>query len=157
MRATARTPCGGVFLSQKYGHQPVLHGHCRGAFSPASITTHLENSGIRGLILSSPRSRGGHGAVTDYRADVVSVPVLLVQHTEDPCPGTPYRNLPLVKRFYERSSHKVDVILVSGGDVKEKGDSCQSGAHSFAGFEEETADAIAAWIMGRDFPRKIGS
>ena len=93
----------------------------------------------------------------DYRAGVVAVPVLLVQHNEDPCPGTPYRNLPLVKSFYERASHKVDVILVSGGNVREKGDSCQSGAHSFAGFEEETADAIAAWILGRDFPRKVGS
>lgn len=146
-----------AFLNQKYGHKPILHGHCRGTFSPASIATQLKNDGIGGLVLSSPRSQGRHGAVMDYQAGVVSVPVLLVQHTEDPCPGTPYRNLGLVKQFYERSSHKVDVILVSGGNVKEKGDSCQNGAHSFAGFEEETANAIAAWIMGRDFPRKIGN
>ena len=144
-----------AFLNQKYGHKPILHGHCRGTFSPASIATQLKNDGIGGLVLSSPRSQGKHGAVMDYQSGVVSVPVLLVQHTEDPCPGTPYRNLDLVKRFYERSSHKVDVIRVSGGNAKEKGDSCQSGVHSFAGLEEETASAIAAWIMGRDFPRSI--
>lgn len=147
-----------AFLSQKYGHKPVLHGHCRGTFSPASITTRLENGGIGGLIMSSPRSQGRHGAVMDYQSGVVSVPVLLVQHTEDPCPGTPYRNLGLVKQFYERSSHKVDVILVTGGDTSLKrigGSECQVGAHSFAGLEEETANAIAAWVLGRDFPRKI--
>jgi hypothetical protein len=143
------------YLRQKYGKNPILHGHCRGTFSPASIVTQLKNDGIGGLILTSPRSQGRWGAVTDYEADVVNVPVLLVQHTQDTCPGTLYRMLDRVVDFYKRSSKKVDVILVSGGSGKDRGNNCQNGYHTFAGLQKETATAIAGWVLGRDFPGSI--
>lgn len=143
------------YLRQKYGKAPVLHGHCRGTFSPASITTQLKNDGIGGLILTSPRSQGRWGAVTDYQADVVNVPVLLVQHTQDTCPGTLHDKLGRVVDFYKRSSKQVDVILVSGGNGKDGGQNCQNGYHTFAGLQKQTASAIAGWVLGSDFPRAI--
>jgi hypothetical protein len=146
------------YLKAKYNREPYLHGHCRSTFSPASITTLLKNEGIAGMILSSPRSTGGHGAVMDYQAGMVSVPVLLVQHTQDPCPGTSYQNIQYVRKFYEQSSRKVDLILVTGGDIyrkREGASRCQVGAHAFAGLEEETANAIAGWILGREYPQHI--
>ena len=120
-----------------------------------SIATRLKNEGIGGLILTSARSDGRWGAVTDYEAGVVTVPVLLVQHTQDTCPGTLYRKLGRVVNFYKRSSNKVDVILVSGGNGKDRGNNCQNGFHAFAGLEKETATAIANWVLGRDFPGSI--
>ena len=145
-----------VYLNKRYQKDPYLHGHCRSSFSPASIATKLHNKGISGLILSSPRSRGRHGAITDYTKGVISVPVLLIQHSDDPCKGTPYRNLDKVRRFYESSSQKVDVIVVSGGNTRQKGSgSCQNGAHSFLGLEDKTTNAIANWIRGKDFQTQV--
>jgi len=145
-----------AYLRERYEQKPYLHGHCRSTFSPASITTKLKNDGIAGIILSSPRSTGKHGAVMDYERGVISVPILLVQHKEDPCKGTPYSQLNNVKEFYEQSSRKVDAILVTGGDMKATGlRSCQAGPHSFKGLEQETSNAITDWILGKDYAREI--
>ena len=144
------------YLNKRYQKAPYMHGHCRSSFSPASIATKLDNRSISGLILSSPRSQGRHGAITDYTKDVINIPVLLVQHTEDACKGTPYSNLKKVRRFYESSSQKVDVIIVSGGDIASTGPgSCQNGAHSFRGLQTETASAIVNWVQGEDFQTRI--
>ena len=144
------------YLNKRYQKAPYMHGHCRSSFSPASIATKLNNENISGLILSSPRSQGRHGAITDYAKDVINIPVLLVQHTEDTCKGTPYSNLNKVRRFYGSSSQKVDVIIVSGGDTASTGPgSCQNGAHSFRGLQAETASAIVNWVQGEDFQTRI--
>jgi len=144
------------YLNRRYRKHPYLHGHCRSSFSPASIATRLNNRGIAGLILSSPRSQGRHGAVTDYAKGVIDVPVLLVQHADDPCTGTPYSGLGRVQKFYESSSQRVDVIVVSGGDTARTGPgSCQNGAHSFRGLQRETASAITHWIRGEEFQTRI--
>jgi hypothetical protein len=145
-----------TYLENKYHRKIFLHGHCRSTFSPASITTHLKNEGIAGMILSSPRSTGKHGSVMDYEQGVISVPVLLVQHKDDPCNGTPYSNLNRVKEFYAQSSKKVDVIVVTGGNMEKTGPgSCNAGPHAFRGLEKETASAIANWILGKEFARNI--
>jgi hypothetical protein len=145
-----------AYLNKRYQKAFYLHGHCASSLSSASIATKLNNKGISGLILSSPRSRGRLGAVTDYAKGVINVPVLLIQHVNDPCKGTPYRNLDKVKKFYKSSSQKVDVIIVSGGDTTQVGPrSCQNRAHSFHGLQMETAGAIANWIQGKDFQSRI--
>lgn len=145
------------YLRQRYQQGVYLHGHCRGSFSAASVATKLRNEGVSGLILSSPRSRSRRGiGITDYESGVISVPVLLVQHKDDPCKGTLYRDLEQVRSFYDASSPKVDVILVTGGETGSTGrTSCQNKSHSFVGLQRETARAIAAWIEGSDFPRRI--
>jgi len=144
------------YLNRRYQKAPYLHGHCLSSLSAASVATKLNNKGISGLILSSPRSRGRLGAVTDYKKDVIRLPVLLIQHIEDPCKGTPYRNLEKIKQFYESSSQKVDVIVISGGDTSQVGPtSCQNRAHAFHGLQKETASAVARWTQGEDFQRNI--
>jgi len=144
------------YLRERYERDVYLHGHCRSSFSPANVATELKNHGIAGIILSSPRSRGRHGAVTDYEEGVVKVPILLVQHRNDACKGTLYRYLNDVKRFYEKSSSRVDVIIVSGGETGSTGpSSCQNKAHSFVSFRKETAQAIADWVKGNTFPDSI--
>lgn len=144
------------YLKEMFGQKVYLHGHCRASFSPASIITKLKNEGIAGMILSSARSTGKHGAVMDYEPGIITVPVLLVQHTDDPCNGTPYANLGAVKSFYEQSAEKVDVILVSGGDMRKHGtNSCQAGPHSFRDLEGETSQAIANWILGKAYETHI--
>jgi len=143
-----------AWLSQRYNRKPYLMGHCRGTYSPASVTTRLKNDGIAGLILSSTRSQGHHGSVTDYKKGVISVPVLLVHHTDDHCPDTPYSNVKRLKSFYDAVSPNVDVISVSGGDTDRRG-RCRGGAHAFNGLQGEVSHAIARWLQRKDFPSHI--
>ena len=88
---------------------------------------------------------------------MVSVPVLLIQHKNDLCKGTPYRKLDAVIEFYQTSSDTVDTIVVEGGNTKPKknGRVCQNGAHSFKGLQKETAQEVSNWILGKQFKTSI--
>jgi len=144
------------YLYERYNQKPYLQGHCRSSYSPPAVVNRLGNDKIAGLILSSTRSRGKHGSVLDLERGAVKVPVLLVHHTDDPCPGTPYSNLSKLKEFYNEGAPEVDVISVSGGHISKQGASpCSGGAHGFAGVEREVSEAIAAWLEKEDFPEKI--
>jgi hypothetical protein len=142
------------YLQKRYGSNPYLQGHCLASFSAASVVSRLKSDGISGLILSSTRSTGKDGSVTDFERGTVSVPVLLVHHRDDSCPQSPYRNIEGVKDFYRASAPKVDVITVTGGAsrAKRKQQSCQDGYHGFKGTQKDTAKAIASWLLGREFP-----
>ena len=96
--------------------------------------------------------------MTDFTRGVIAVPVLLVQHVDDTCKGTPYSGLDRVRQFYAASAPAVDVIEVSGGATGSNGPGdCQNGAHSFKGLQRETASAIAHWIRGEDIPARISA
>lgn len=136
------------YLKTRYKKEPYLHGHCRSSFSPVSIATKLRNNDIAGLILSSPRASGKHGSVTDYQSGIISLPILLVQHKEDPRKGSLYKNFDKVVRFFKKSSKQVDIILVEGG---KGGD----GAHSFKGLQKETVQEIANWILEKEVSNLI--
>jgi hypothetical protein len=145
-----------AFLHGRYKSKPYLQGHCRSTFSPAAVATRLKNDGISGVILSSTRSTGDHGSVMDYQKGAIGVPVLLVHHTDDPCPGTPYYNVERLKKFYETAAPKVDVIRVSGGDTQVgRQGKCGGGAHAFKGLQGEVAQAIVGWLEHREFPSEI--
>lgn len=144
------------YLHDKYNHKAYLHGHCRSTFSPAAVATKLNNEGILGLILSSTRSEGKHGGVVDYEKGKVKVPVLLVQHVNDPCEGTLYKNMPKVKSFYEQST-KVSVITVDGGDGSRPANApgCSGGYHSYKGLQKPVMKAIVNWINNDEFSTHI--
>jgi len=142
------------YLQKRYGNKPYLHGHCLATFSAASVASRLKSDGISGLILSSTRSTGKDGAVTDFERDTVKVPVLLVHHRDDSCPQSPYHNVAHVKAFYQNSAPKVDIITVTGGEsrMKKKQQSCQDGFHGIKGVQKDTAQAIVSWLLDKDFP-----
>ncbi len=144
------------YLRKRYPGELFLHGQCLSSLSVASIATRLKGEGISGLILSSPRSSGRAGAVTDFEPGIVKVPVLLVQHEEDTCPFTLFDFVGRVKAFYQNSAPKVDMITVTGGEgrvaMKQK---CKNGFHAFRGVEKETAQAIASWLQNKEFPTHI--
>ncbi len=145
-----------TYLRERYPGKLNLHGHCLGSLSAASVASRLKSDGITGLILSSARSTGRDGAVTDFERGTVTVPVLLVQHRDDTCPYTPPNYAGHVKTFYQNSAPKVDMITVTGGDGKvEMKQRCQNGFHAFRGVEKETAQAIASWLLGKEFPSLV--
>lgn len=141
-----------TYLRERYPGKLYLHGHCLGSLSAASVASRLKSDGISGLVLSSARSIGPAGAVTDFERGTVSVPVLLVQHGDDTCPYTPPNYVGHVKTFYQNSAPKVDMITVTGGDGKvAMKQRCKNGFHGFRGVEKETAQAIASWLLGKEF------
>ncbi len=145
-----------AYLRERYRGKLYLHGHCLASLSVASVVTRLKSDGISGLILSSARSTGKDGAVTEFGLGAVSVPVLLVNHRDDSCPYTPYHLVERVKAFYQNSAPRVDMITVTGGDwrvaMKQR---CQNGFHAFLGVEKETAQAIASWLLNKEFPALV--
>ncbi|MGE5094750.1 MAG: hypothetical protein ACM3SO_06405 [Betaproteobacteria bacterium] len=145
------------YLHKRYDSKPYLEGQCLSSLSAASVASRLKSAGISGVILTSARSSGPAGAVTDFERGAITVPVLLVQHGEDSCPHTSPRYLQNVKDFYQVSSPKVDVITVTGGKSRLKRNqlSCKDGHHSFAGVQGETAKAIASWLLDEPFPALV--
>lgn len=145
------------YLQKRYDSKPYLQGHCLASLSAASVVARMRSDGISGVILTSTRSSGPAGAVTDFERGAVSVPVLLVQHREDSCPHTSPHNLERVKAFYQEAAPKVDIITVTGGEsrIKRKQDSCQDGFHGFSGAQRDTARAIASWLLNKEFPALV--
>jgi len=145
-----------TYLRERYPGKLYLHGHCLGSLSVASVATRLKSDRISGLILSSTRSSGPAGAVTDFERGAVSVPVLLVQHAEDSCPYTLPNSVGRVKAFYQNSAPKVDLITVTGGDGKvAMKQRCKNGFHGFRGMQTDTAQAIASWLQNKEFPALV--
>jgi len=145
-----------AYLRERYPGKLYLHGHCQGSLSAASVATRLKSKGISGLILSSARSSGPAGAVTDFERGAVSVRVLLVQHKDDSCPYTRPDSVGHVQAFYQNSAPKVDLITVTGGDGKvATQETCQNGFHRFKGVQRETAEAIASWLLNKEFPALV--
>ena len=145
------------YLQNRYGSKPYLQGHCLASLSAASVASRLKSDGISGLILSSTRSTGKDGSVTDFEGGTVNVPVLLVHHRDDSCPQSPYQNIERVKAFYQNSAPKVDIITVTGGEsrMKTKQQSCQDGFHGIKGVQKDTAQAIASWLLDKEFPALV--
>lgn len=144
-----------AYLRERYP-KLYLHGHCQGSLSAASVATRLKSKGISGLILSSARSSGPAGAVTDFERGAVSVRVLLVQHKEDSCPYTRPNFVGHVQAFYQNSAPKVNLITVTGGNGRvPMNETCQNGFHAFKGVQRETAEAIASWLLDKEFPALV--
>lgn len=145
------------FLNKKFNQNVVLHGHCRSSFSPASITTRLNNKGIKAVILSSTRSTGRYGSVMDLPKNKIKVPVLLVHHIDDPCEGTPYSNVSKLKAFYNVSSSTVDLITVKGGNGARPASApgCSGGYHAFKGAQKSVMDAVIQWLNNESFPEEV--
>jgi hypothetical protein len=145
-----------AYLRDRYPGKVYLQGHCLATLSVASVATRLKSAGMSGLILSSTRSSGPAGAVTDFERGAVSVPVLLVQHEDDSCPYTPFNSVGRVKAFYQTSASKVDLITVTGGDgyvpMRHR---CKNGFHGFRGVEKDTAQAIGSWLLQKEFPARV--
>ncbi len=145
------------YLQKRYGSNPSLHGSCLASLSVASIATRLKSEGISRVVLSSARSTGHDGAVTEFERGTVNTPVLLVNHRDDSCPYTLYDNVERVKAFFQGSTPKVDLITVTGGisKIKKKSTSCQDGFHGFKGTERDTAQAVVNWLLDKQFSSHI--
>jgi hypothetical protein len=104
---------------------------------------------LSGVVLTSSLFRLRQApvlAVFDFSS--IRAPLLFVHHRDDACFATPYSDA-------ERLGASFPLISVSGGKPPETGPCDPLSAHGYFGKEAETVAAIAAWMLGRPFPREI--
>jgi hypothetical protein len=126
-----------------------LLGTSRGTISAAALGAKLGNE-VQGTILTSTvtnRDKQGPGLST-FNFASIKIPVLLVHHRDDACPMSPYYNA-------ERLSKSFPLISVSGGDPPQSGPCDPQSPHGYFGKDAAVAQAMKAWMAGRDFPREI--
>ena len=78
----------------------------------------------------------------------VKIPLLFVHHREDSCPATPYPDA-------ARLGASFPLVSVKGGKTPETGPCDPLAPHGYFGKEAETVGAIAAWMLGKPYPKEI--
>jgi hypothetical protein len=142
-------------LYKRYPDLPVfLVGTSRSTLSVAYLARWLQTD-IQGAVLTSSMFYSGSGQrarpmLAGFNWAPIKPRLLFVHHEDDGCGATPYREATRVTRY-----PLVALITVHGGKPPESGPCEPRSNHGFFGREAETVDAIAAWMLGRSFPRNI--
>lgn len=122
----------------------------RSTLSGAQLGRALGADEVAGVVLTSSMVVPGRGweslAGFDFKA--VKTPLLFVHHRTDVCPATPYPVL-------ERAAEGFALISVTGGKPPESGPCDPFAAHGYFGKEAETVDAIAGWMLKKQFAKDI--
>lgn len=139
-------------LKKRFDNVPVfLVGTSRGSISAAS-TGAILGDGVNGVVLTSSVflwAKSGPG-LSGFDYARIKSPVLLVHHSEDNCFVTPYRE---AQKLAE--NRRYPLISVKGGDPA-RSDPCEAfSAHGYLGKENETAQAIANWIVKKPYRDNI--
>lgn len=136
-------------VKRRYPGLPVfLVGTSRSTISAAYQARALGKE-LAGAVLSSSlfwTRQGPVLAVFDFAS--IPIPILFVHHRADACPSTPYYDA-------GRLGAKFPLVSVSGGKPPETGPCDPLAPHGFFGREAETVRAIAAWMLGKPYPKEI--
>lgn len=137
-------------VQRRYPALPVfLVGTSRSTISAAYQARALGKE-LAGAVLSSSlfRQRQQQPVLAAFGFASIPIPILFVHHREDACHATPYYDA-------ERLGAKFPLISVSGGKPPETGPCDPLSPHGYFGKEAETVGAIAAWMLGKPYPRDI--
>lgn len=150
------------FINRRWPKPVFLIGHSAGTTSVAHIAAASKDHRIAGIVLTGAPSLLAKLPVHD-----ITYPALFVHHKEDTC-----ASFDAAYQQYRRliNSPRVGFIEVRGGDPSRqtrcrRPDPAASPAdpsqrkdytHGFAGKEHEVAAAIAAWVVGRPIPDRVG-
>jgi pimeloyl-ACP methyl ester carboxylesterase len=130
------------------GKKPVwLVGTSRGTVSAAAAAIALGHS-IDGVVLTSSITDPMEPqAVQKLALDRIAVPVLVVHHKLDECPGTPPAEAGLILEGLTHAPDKKLLLVEGGGPAW--GPRCEPMHwHGYIGIEQEVVDAIAAFVRG---------
>ena len=142
-------------LKRRFVGAPVfLVGTSMGSVSTAYLSRALKADVAGAVLTANPfvesgrRSRHGDDNLRDFDLAGITIPLLLVQHRDDGCYLSPYRET-------RRRADKHPLISVSGGQPPIS-DPCEGQSqHGFLGKEAETVGAIVNWMLKKPFAREI--
>lgn len=122
----------------------------RSTLSAAHLARVFGAGEAAGIVLSSSMAAPGAGWETIGSLDpaAVKVPLLFVHHRDDGCVATPYAAAAKLAEGFP-------LISVKGG-LPARSIACEARSpHGYLGKEAQTVDAIAAWMLGKPFPKEI--
>lgn len=136
-------------VKRRYPGLPVfLVGTSRSSISAAHQARSL-GSELAGTVLSSSLfSHRRQPVLSAFDFQSVKIPLLFVHHREDACQSTPYRDAARLGNTYA-------LVSVKGGKPPETGPCDPLSPHGYYGKEAETVGAIAAWMLGKPYPKDI--
>ena len=104
---------------------------------------------LAGVVLTSSLFWIGRTPVLGlFDFSTIRIPLLFVHHREDSCPATPYPDA-------ARLGASFPLVSVKGGKPPETGPCDPLAPHGYFGKEAETVGAIAAWMLGKPYPKEI--
>jgi hypothetical protein len=137
-----------AFMKAKYNMPVFLVGTSRGTISATNAAARQKDGTYAGVVLTSAvtgTSKNDPVSIGYTKLDEVRVPVLIVYHQDDRCVVSRPSGVPgLVKDLAHAPS--VKTVEITGGKPKEDPDCEPLAPHGFYGKEQETIQAIAAWI-----------
>jgi pimeloyl-ACP methyl ester carboxylesterase len=127
-----------------------LVGTSRGTVSGTAAVIAMRDEGlIAGLVLTSSITAGAvTGAVPGQALEKITIPVLVVHHTQDACKFCP----PSLAKTIEPklSASPAHATLMLEGGQNPTGDPCAAlHYHGFIGMEAQTVQQIADWLRAR--------
>ena len=135
-----------------------LVGHSAGSTSVANAAINLRDAGPGGIVLISsengkPDPRSGN--LDGLNIEEITVPALMVHHTQDACEYTLYRNAQRLTGRLKKVIKSELIPFTGGGPVG--GDACGSlNHHGFPGIEHVVAYRIGDWIKKTSFESAPG-
>jgi pimeloyl-ACP methyl ester carboxylesterase len=124
-----------------------LVGTSRGTVSGTAAVIALRDEGlIAGLVLTASITAGRiAGAVPDQALDKITIPVLVVHHTQDACNlCEPSQAITIEPKLIASPAHAT--LMLSGGQ-NPSGDPCAAlHYHGFIGMEAQAVQQIADWV-----------
>jgi hypothetical protein len=134
-----------AFATNEYGKPVWLIGTSRGSVSATAAAIALGNTQVSGLILTSSVTSKKDGAISTQNIGSIQMPTLVVHHKNDACHiCVPEEARKIVDALLKAPTKKF--ILIDGGSNPE-GEVCAARHwHGFINFEQETVQAITAWI-----------
>lgn len=140
-------------VEKRHPGLPVfIVGTSRSTLSAAHIARSMAGE-LKGAVLTSSLFYSGGGqrarqVLAAFRWDDIKMPLLFVHHEDDGCGATPYRDA-------ARLGARYPLITVRGGKPPESNPCEPLSNHGYFGKEAETVDAIAAWMLGKPFPKDV--
>ena len=140
-------------LEKRHPGLPVfLVGTSRSTLSVAHLARALQ-ADVKGAVLTSSLFYSGGGqrarpVLAGFDWAQIRVPLLFVHHEDDGCGATQYRDA-------ARLAARYPLITVRGGKPPESPPCEPLSNHGYFGKEAETVDAIAAWMLGKPFPKDV--
>ena len=136
-------------MRARFGLPVFVVGTSRGTESVANAAVLLRGvSAADAVVLTASMLGANEGGkhLLAMQLDAVSVPTLIVHHTDDACHVTPFAQVPNLERMLSGAA-KVDVLAYRGGTAR--GEPCKARHyHGFHGIEAQVVRDITQWLRG---------
>lgn len=142
-----------AWLKQQAPMPVWLVGTSRGTQSAGYIATQASpaQGGPDGVVLTaSILNDNASRAVPQMPLEQISVPVLVVHHTQDACRLCLFADMPALMAGLNKAAKapKAELMAFSGGQTQ--GPPCEAMAyHGFNGLEPEVVSKISSWVLAR--------